>query len=766
MERVTDIFLELFNMTVNASYIIILLILLRLIFKRVPRKYICAMWLIAAIRLVCPFSLRSILSLLPSAEVAQPQIIYSAAPQIHSGITFIDSRVNPVIRESLAPSPAEAINPMQLLTDVMGGIWLAGFIALCIYTIVSFIRMKLRLCDAVKTDGNIYQSDKVSGPFIFGVIKPKIYIPFDIDECTSEYVLAHERAHIKRLDHIFKPLGFFILCVHWFNPLVWVAYALFCRDIEIACDQSVMKNFEEKDKEGYAKALLLCAIGRKGFSVISCPLAFGEVSIKERIKNVMNYKKPAFWVIVLAIIAAAVVAVCFLTSPEHKELPDTSGDKPTATTPSATDQNDTEDIFVPKNSLTASLRRLELSDNYGDLFDYFIDEDYFKSFNGFYNHIVIRTNDEFEEFLENTGLDSSDITYYDYEFFNENMLAIAGIYEGSGSIHHAVSDAYIMDNNLQFTIDAYTPEICTDDIQFYLLAAELKKEDFEDIKNISFLRTTKPATYYAESPEYLQMAVRTVYTSIFPDYCYANWNEDGINLMWSESVADKAHSELPVVMIKSKDEFEEFYLKVEPFFTLDYEYTTQVHDKYVTFSPSATLESVRDNIQREGFFDDYTMFIVHIPENSTSIYHSADPIYTFGDTMYFNIKAFVPEAYDTAMSGWFMCYSVRNDFLEGITSFISLKGEVPYISVRYEAENDSLNSAGLELWLSDNQYHLYPSILSSYISDGYFTYDGDTLILTDSISGAVYRFKTDGDSYIFEAEYSSPIDIPDGAVFS
>lgn len=767
MDKLTGIFLELFNMSVNASYIILAVLILRLIFKKAPKRLICLMWAIPAIRLICPFSFKSILSLLPSEKTVSYEVLLSDTPQIHSGINFVDNRINPVIRDNFTPSRVETVDPLELLTNAMSVLWVAGIFILAVFSVISLIRLKVKLFDAVKKEDNIYQSQNVSTPFILGVIKPKIYIPFNMDETLLSYVLAHEKAHLKRFDHIIKPIGFLILCIHWFNPLVWVAYALLCRDIEIACDQKVFENFTSEDKKNYANALLLCGVGSKRFLISACPLAFGEVGIKERIKNVMNYKKPALWIVVLLIITAIVVAVCFLTSPEHKELPDTSGDTITVTTPPAADQNNTENNYVPKDSITVFLRKLEISDNYGDLFDYFIDEDYFKNFNGFYNHVVIRTYDEFEEFLDNTGLENDDINYYGYEFFKENMLAIAGIYEGSGSIYHEVSDAYIMDNNLQFTIDAYTPELCTEDIQFYLLAAELKKEDFESIKNISFLRTTKLATYYVKTPVHQQIAVRTIYTGIFPQYCYANWNEDGINLIWNESIVNKNQSQLPIVKIKSKEEFDEFYLKVAPFFTLDYEYSGIVDEKYYHYSPCATLEAVKDSTEQGAFFENNTLLLVYIPENSSSIYHSPDSVYTYGNTMYFNIRAYLPYAFDTAMAGWFMCYTVENELISGIDTFCANRFEMPYreLVVMGEQSDDILLNPRITLYEADKTFTLSLSPVSSYMYSGSYFYDDGYLVLFEQGTNSFYRFRIDEEAYIFEADSSSQINLPDGTVF-
>ncbi len=767
MDKLTGIFLELFNMSVNASYIILAVLILRLIFKKAPKKLICMMWAIPAIRLICPFSFKSILSLLPSEKAVSYEVLLSDTPQIHSGINFVDNRINPVIRDNFTPSKIETVDPLQLLTNAMSILWIAGIFILAVFSVISLIRLKVRLFDAVKKEDNIYQSQNVSTPFILGVIKPKIYIPFNMDETLLSYVLAHEKAHLKRFDHIIKPIGFLILCIHWFNPLVWVAYALLCRDIEIACDQKVFENFTSEDKKNYANALLLCGVGSKRFLISACPLAFGEVGIKERIKNVMNYKKPALWIIVLLIIAAVVVAVCFLTSPEHKELPDTSGDTSTVTTPVG-DLLGTQTTVLPDKSNAYAVTFKKLNIPYSaELENEFIDFEYFESYPGTYKSKVFTSYDEYAEFLSDMGLDTDGVgIIYDESYFEENILAIAGIYEGSGSIKHEVYDVFISDNHLIVSINAYTPYICTEDIQFYLMAAELDKSEFSK-KDIQFIRYTQFSDEFGEHFTSQTVAVRTIYTGIFPQYCYANWNEDGINLIWNESIVNKNQSQLPIVKITSKEEFDEFYLKVAPFFTLDYEYSSMVDGTYYHYSPCATLEAVKDSTEEGGFFENNTLLLVYIPENSSSIYHSPDSVYTYGNTMYFNIRAYLPYAFDTAMAGWFMCYTVENELISGIDTFCANRFEMPYreLVVMGEQSDDILLNPRITLYEADKTFTMSISPVSSYMYSGSYFYDDGYLVLFEQGTNSFYRFRIDEEAYIFEADNSSQINLPDGTVF-
>ena len=309
----TDIFLGFLNRSLAAGILILAVVLVRLVFKKAPRWLLCALWALAAVRLVCPVSIESVLSLIPSAEPVQPEIIVSAQPAITSGIPAVDAIVNPPLAAAFTPSPAQSANPLQIWTFLAACVWLAGIAALLLYAAVSALRLRLRVRTAVRLEGKVYQSEFVSSPFILGVIRPRIYLPFGLEAGAQEMVLAHERAHLRRGDQLWKPLGYLILTAYWFNPVCWLAYILFCRDIEAACDEKVVRELGEGCKAAYSRALLACSVPRR--MIAACPLAFGEVGVGARVKNALRYKKPAFWVIAASVIVCIVVAVCFLTNP-------------------------------------------------------------------------------------------------------------------------------------------------------------------------------------------------------------------------------------------------------------------------------------------------------------------------------------------------------------------------------------------------------------------------------------------------------------------
>lgn len=323
-------FMELLNMALLATWIMLAVILFRAILKKwLPRRVVILGWLLVALRLVCPFTIESVVSLIPSGKPIPLDIPYSQTPAIHVGVPIIDNPVNTLLSEHMAPTPEVSVNPLQIAFTVAFVIWLVGVAALLIYTILSYILLRRRVRLAVKLSANerlphgvtLWQSEAVDSPFILGMFKPRIYLPYGMDDETLTHVLAHESAHLRRLDHITKLLAFLICAVYWFHPLVWVCYLLFCRDMEAACDERVVKDMDDTSRRAYAHALLSCASGQRMRPF--CPPAFGETDVKSRIKGVLSYKKPLLWLIVSAILILAVLGVFLLTNPteEYENVP-------------------------------------------------------------------------------------------------------------------------------------------------------------------------------------------------------------------------------------------------------------------------------------------------------------------------------------------------------------------------------------------------------------------------------------------------------------
>ena len=313
------VFLKLLNLSISASWLVLAVLVLRLVSKRSPKWMNVLLWGMVALRLMLPFSIESALSLIPSAETLSPEVVrFDPAPTITSGVEFIDNAVNPSLSESFAAAPLASVNPLYVWTYLAGWVWLIGLGAMLLYALVSYLRLRRRVSVSLCVRENIYLCDAISSPFILGVVKPRIYLPSGLDEVQRQNVLSHERAHLARRDHWWKPLGFALLAVYWFNPALWLAYTLLCRDIELACDERVIRTMDESAVKTYSTVLLACSMPRK--AVITCPLAFGEVGVKERVRNALRYKKPAFWVVAASVAVCVVVAVCFLTNPERATM--------------------------------------------------------------------------------------------------------------------------------------------------------------------------------------------------------------------------------------------------------------------------------------------------------------------------------------------------------------------------------------------------------------------------------------------------------------
>lgn len=322
----SNLFLSIVNMSIAASWIVPVVLVLRLLLKKAPKWIAVLLWAVVAVRLICPFSVESVMSLIPKTETIDPTILTQEQPTLVVVPSTPDG-APPVTGETPseptappAPTPTPTRDPWQTWIPVLSCVWVGGVGAMLLSAVVSYGRLKRKVRTAVRLRDNIFESDRVPSPFVLGVIRPRIYLPFGMNAQDTAYVIDHETAHIRRHDHWWKPLGFLILSLHWFNPLMWLAYVLLCRDIELACDEKVIKTWDTARKADYSQALLHCSVNRR--TVAACPLAFGEVGVKDRVKSVLNYKKPAFWIVLVAVVASIAVAVCFLTNPKTKADPE------------------------------------------------------------------------------------------------------------------------------------------------------------------------------------------------------------------------------------------------------------------------------------------------------------------------------------------------------------------------------------------------------------------------------------------------------------
>lgn len=330
------VFLKLLNMSIAASWLVLAVLILRMLLQKAPKAIRCVLWGLVGVRLICPFSFESVFSLIPSAETVPQEILFAEEPAIHSGISLLNQTINPVLSQSLAPEAGASVNPMQIILFIVSVIWIAGMAGMFVYAGISYLSVRRKVNASVpvaetqyhtyetlhhQTSGSrsaknvLWLCDYIDSPFILGIFRPRIYLPSSIKEKQMVHVIAHETAHLKRYDHIWKPLGFVLLAVYWFNPVMWLAYILLCRDIELACDEKVIQEMNTADKKAYSKALLSCSV--PSHRITACPLAFGEVGVRDRVKAVLQYKKPTLVITAAAIIICIITALCFLTNPKN-----------------------------------------------------------------------------------------------------------------------------------------------------------------------------------------------------------------------------------------------------------------------------------------------------------------------------------------------------------------------------------------------------------------------------------------------------------------
>lgn len=318
-----EIFQKALNMSIAAGWLILAVIALRLLLRRAPKRFRLLLWAVVGLRLALPWSIESALSLIPSAQTLPEGIMLERAPVLDTGISSLNGAINPGFTAAFTPELGASANPLQVLLPIAAALWMLGAAAMLLWALVSWLSLRKRVREAVRLEENVYECE-IASPFVLGLFRPRIYLPFSLENGERELVLAHERAHITAGDHIIKPLGWLLLAAHWYNPLVWLAYALFCRDIELACDERVVRGLSLSDRADYSQALLDLSRPRGG--VRACPLAFGESSVKGRVKSVLSYKKPAFWLVLLAVVVCVGAAVCFLTDPKEEAEPVDDGD--------------------------------------------------------------------------------------------------------------------------------------------------------------------------------------------------------------------------------------------------------------------------------------------------------------------------------------------------------------------------------------------------------------------------------------------------------
>ncbi len=637
------ILIKLVNMSITASWLIIAVILLRAVLKKAPRGMICVLWALVGMRLICPFSLESAVSLIPSAQTIPEDFATSKFPVIDSGITVVDRLTNTVIEENVGSLAERPRKPMEPLVEIVTVIWLVGVIGMLLYSMVSVWSLRRKVRVSMPLAGRIFLCDEIDSPFILGMIRPRIYLPTGLSEEEYSCVLAHEEMHLRRKDHCWKPIGFVLLSVYWFNPLIWIAYVLLCRDIEMACDERVIKTMDKQAKKNYSEALLSCSVHRR--TIMACPLAFGEVGVKSRIKTVLNYKKPAFWVIAVALIASVAVGVCFLTNPK-------SGPRVYAAVDGYTDCEGV-DIRIVEMKLDGELPyiKAEWTNETGKVID-----------GGKVFSLYRETGGERENCNDGAAFELIGIYYPRTPFTKEYSLLRFDL---------SKDGRYILEEEFWLEGRKYTATV-----EFVIGPdAEIEGEGQQSNESESDsnpgdveTETQQPNTQGELIGEATTDATAPQAISFEAGVAWANSTTDW-DLLYENSFCIVGRSpssinRVPIYRIDSKEQLEQFKLEIDEVLDIDMGWND---------TPSFN-EAVAQ--YGEEFFAENSLFIFYIWDGSTTPQYSITNVTREGTKWNIDVLRVTQRGEDTLAAGWYLTLAVNRENVNGCEEFSIQMNEI------------------------------------------------------------------------------------------
>ncbi len=611
----SEIFIKVLNMSITASWLILAVVVARLLMKKAPKWIACLLWAVVALRLIFPFSFESVLSLIPSIETIPPDIATLPKLAIDSGITIINKTINPIIKDSFSPNPVANVNPLQIIIDIASIIWVAGIVALLSYALISYLRLKKTVSASVAIRDRIMVCDEVKAPFILGVFRPRIYVPSSMGGETLEYVIDHEQAHLQRRDHWWKPLGYLLLTIYWFSPLCWVAYILLCRDIEMACDEKVIRDMDKDKVAAYSQALLDC--GRSRRVIAACPLAFGEVGVKERVKAALSYKKPLFWVVIVAVIACIVLAVCFLTNPVSSSQPTVaatdeikqSSEIPASSPAQPQETGSNQDVKVAPSKPVTYLDTLRKK--YPEYFD-------LSTAKGLEVYVWQMSQNSYScGVLPGTNRIKSNVEIYGLKGISiRDMKAILSTYN--------IPETDIVVISFRHPFSSYWYEV--DDTYTNRVRAML----FSDIAV-----TTRVA--------------------------YANWSNDSriiTECLNPDMLTVGSFRHLPVYKFNTEEELDHFKATFQNILTMDYGY-----DEVPSFNEVT-------NRYDDNFFSEHTLILAYVEAGSGSYRYDIRDISVEGSTFCLNVTRVDKNEDGTCdMAGWFVIAEVLDSDIENYKNF-------------------------------------------------------------------------------------------------
>ncbi len=778
------IFVSLLNMSITAGWIVLALVLLRPLIKKLPKWVGCTLWALVGIRLVLPFSFESVLSLIPSVETIPPDIAMQRNPEVHTGISVLNYAVNPVISQSFAPKTdtLTSINPLQIVEAVMANMWILGIVAMLLYAVISFVLLKIKLRTATMLEKGVFESETVQTPFILG---RTIYLPYNLSDEEREYCLLHERAHIKRGDHLIKPFAFLLLSVYWFNPLMWLAFVLLCRDIELACDEKVIKELGDTERREYSLALVKNSVERK--RIAACPLAFGEVGVKERVKKVMNYKKPAFWVVVVAIALSIVLTVCLLTNPAGMRITDIEDNNKVLNDVSsviiiADGENDTR-YGSNATEIVSALKSLWVE-------EYPVSksrsEDRDKT-----NRLVLRYDDSnptmlcFNADCSEVWIDDGVKPSYSYEVKNPEKIReyfdfnyIDGILRvlSSNSEYRGLTVSivgYNFGENPYIKVEwknnsseehgiGYGFDLLYSNGLGNSFSCAKKDEPVIDIALLIPAHDSTVMTYdlanfdVSKSGYYTLKLEKNIWIDFILDY--GNFYQDDIielNDMTDEQKSRLYFDGNAISPISS--------IRFEPIFRLDtkkdFEDFAKKYD-FITFKNGGDLLTLAQNLD-ENLFDDYSLLLSVVP-NSSKV--TVGEFFVGDEEMRLSLHA--KNEYGGERSNWLVITCAQKRELTTAKLTAALWDEYVGEKTYHYYLSSEIFPPSLVL-REDGTGSFSFSAVSSYANYGLYKNNGETIVLTTSDDRYHFTFIIDGDKLIFDAENSSRVSglVPDGAVF-
>jgi len=736
------LFLKVLNMSISAIWIVLAVVLMRLILKKAPKAIYVALWAIVALRLVVPFSFESSVSLIPSAETIPESIVDQPFTGINSGFDVIDDRVNEYFIDSKpnneqTDSPSLPVERPNNTLEIISNIWLCGVGGMAVYFLISYALLYRKVKASINIGNNVYVCDDIASPFILGVIRPKIYLPPHLNDEQINHILAHENAHIKRRDNWWKPVGFAVLTVHWFNPVIWIAYVLLCRDIEYACDEKVIKSMDGESVRSYSETLLNCSISSK--RITACPVAFGEVSVKERIKTVLSYKKPTFWIILTAILACAVTAAVFLTNPNNEKTEN--------------QENENNDVRIEIDYETESSLTGHFTDTSAPFFTEALNASMIIK-----DHSPVYVFDEYdaiESFLKKYGSqDYSLLKKFDRDYF-DNKSVIVVYTEDTFQEQNIVSGIEKNGSMLTVKFASEFTENNTPGYRCKLHAIGVEKSVLVGVDTY-IAKAKKPIP-----PENPSVPVdNTVYdvsysgystpTAFFIDLASPLYNR---SLNYRE-VIDKTVYSCPLHMFNSHDAMKDM---LEPYKTSDL----------------VGMDVAVDRVLEQGktVFESYdTVFVAYVKSYNSEITFYPSSLKKQGNKLTFGISSKGPEIISDNQSGWFVLFGVNGSDIEGCTNYSAtvtdreffvipqIKTEVFKINKTFGLDDDIYtNAINAPFTVNGSQYEM-PVYVFKNASDLQKTFEGTERLTGEKNWMAKYNSEYFENKALVVAYFSAPGD--------